>query len=189
MAYPSCIILYLLVGKYSKIIFIYFDLTFTITTNINILLYRNDRDALTDSRFREIMEDIQRQWFGERVNGGRRFSFLGDGIFTNIMDVGTCIRTYHQAAPNAPLEEWEFLENCGMKSVREFVEHGYAALENVMGITADPKQWYLMASKPYVVDMYIACVFFYNCYVCCFGNQCSNRLECIPPSLEEYLNN
>ena len=45
------------------------------------------------------------------------------------MDVNTCICTYHHTAPNAPLEEWEFEENCLMKNVREYVEHGYAGLE------------------------------------------------------------
>ena len=59
----------------------------------------------------------------------------------------------------APLEEWEFEENCLMKSVREYMEHGYAGLEQAMRITADPKQWFLMASRPYVVDMYISCLF------------------------------
>ena len=73
--------------------------------------------------------------------------------------MNTCIRTYHKPAPNAPLEEWEDEENRLMRSVREYVEHGYAGLDQVMGITADKTQWYLMASRPYAVDMYISCVF------------------------------
>ena len=105
------------------------------------------------------MEEYQREWFGERENGARRFCFLGDGAFVNVMDIHTCIRTYHAAAPNAPLEDWEFFENCGMKSLRQHVEFGYSGLEQVMKITAERKHWYLMASRPYVVDMYISCFF------------------------------
>ena len=134
------------------------------------------------------MEEMQRECFGERAEGGRRFCWLGDGVFTNALDLNTCIRTYHKPAPNAPLEEWEEEENRLMRSVREYVEHGYAGLDQVMGITADKTQWFLMASRPYVVDMYISCLFFYNCYVCCYGNISSNKLGCIPPLLEEYLN-
>ena len=63
------------------------------------------------------MEKFQRVFFGERENGARRFSWVGDGVFVNVIDLHTCIRTYHIPTPNAPLEEWEFLENCGIKSV------------------------------------------------------------------------
>ena len=112
-------------------------------------------------------EEMQREIFGDRAAGGRRFSWLGDGVFVNLADVNTCIRTYHREAPNAPLEEWETLENNQMRSIREYIEHGYGGLKKIMSITDHPSQWFLMAKRPYVVDMYISCIFFYNCYVCC----------------------
>ena len=106
------------------------------------------------------------------MDGGSRFSLLGDLAFVNLSDVDTCICKYHQPTPNAPLKEWEFMENCEMKSEWKYVEHGHADLEQAIGIIADSKHWSLMANKPYVVNMYISCVFFYNyCYACCFRNQ------------------
>ena len=107
-----------------------------------------------------MMEEMQQEWFGETADGGSRFSWLRDGVFAYMMDVDKYIHTFHQPAPNSPLEEWEFLENCARKSIREYVEHGYAVLESVMGITVDPKQWFLIASRPYVVDIYISCLLF-----------------------------
>ena len=140
----------------------YFDIIIILSNFYIFFIYiSNDHDALTDSCFHEIMEEIQQQWFEERADGGRKFSWLGDGVFTNMKDVNTCIRTYHHVTPNAPLEEKEFLETCRIKGVREYVEHSYAALENIMGITTDPKRWYFVASKPYVVDMYISYVSVY----------------------------
>ena len=54
-----------------------------------------------------LMEEIQARMFDGpgRVNHGRRFTLLGDGVFRHMANGNSCIKSYHFPAPAVPLEQ------------------------------------------------------------------------------------
>ena len=84
------------------------------------------------------MEAIQARTFDGpgRVNHGRRFTLLGDGVFRHMANGNSCIKSYHFPAPAVPLEQWQVQENHCFKSIREHIEHSYAGMQTVFALCA-----------------------------------------------------
>jgi len=158
------------------------------------MILSNDIDNLNSSGLEMLMEDILAHEFDningqERVNHGRRFTLLGDGIFRFAGDGNSCIKSYHHSPNNVELQQWEINENHLFKSIRQHIEHSYGAVENTFALCADRRNFKLRGQRSIANELLDLSHFFYNCYSCDNGNSTSNRFGLIPPTLVEYLTN
>ena len=137
------------------------------------------------------MEELQAQTFDGpgRVNHGRRFTLLGDGIFRPLDDGNSCIKSYHFPVPAIPLEEWQVRENHMLRSIRQHIEHSYGAMANTFSLCASKQHFKLKGRHSIANELVNLSFFLFNCYTAVNGNSTSVRFGCIPPTLEEYLFN
>ena len=135
------------------------------------------------------MEAIQAQTFdGPNRVQGERYTLLGDGIFRHLArHDGTCLASYHIAAPGIDLPQWQVNENKLYRSIREHIEHSYGGIETTFALCALKSNFKLRSSNSIVIECLNLSFFLYNCYSCENGNSSSCRFGCIPPTLDEYL--
>ena len=110
-----------------------------------------------------------------------------DGIFQPLAQPNNCLRSYHRATADAPLNNIQRHENRIMKKVRVLIEHTYASIDNHFKIMNNKTQW-----KPSNTESHLAVrmqfVFFLaNCHCCVHGNSMSKTFGVMPPRLVDFL--
>ncbi len=141
---------------------------------------RNDRGVLNMSGLNAFLELIQ-------LNAPVKFKLLGDGLFAMGL---SCIVSYYRAIPGIfHLTVAETTINYVLKSARMTIEKNYGMTNVVFRICNATDEYKLTRQKSYAVEQLRVCHLLVNCYSCLNGNQAahSNVFDCIPPTLEDYL--
>lgn len=87
--------------------------------------------------------------------------------------------------PNAGNAQ-EIINARKMSKVRECVEWGFGKIVNMWAFLDFAKNLQMFSSP--IATMYTVMAFITNCHTCLYGGQTASFFECVPPTLEEYLN-
>ena len=95
----------------------------------------------------------------------------------------SCLRSRYQGEHQSVTEK---LENKCMSSCREHVEWHYGEIKTLFTFVDYSNKQQLMLSP--VKETFVTAMFLRNCLVCLNENKASKYFNCVPPTLENYLN-
>ena len=98
----------------------------------------------------------------------------------------THLRARHNALAGHPNKVQFDKEDDAMSSCRIIVEWDYGSAGTFFPYTVQSKKLKVMSGMP-LREIYFCRVLLHNCYQCLYENKTSQRFECPPPSLAEYL--
>jgi hypothetical protein len=142
-------------------------------------LRRSDLWTLSESDIDAKLGQVQTPVYGPLAN---HFVMYGDSIFPN----DDHLRCRHSPPVGHPQYLQLSSEDEAMNSAREAIEHHYGHGDILFQCMNYSKKLKIRAGMP-LKEIYFCKQFLRNCYTCLYQNLTSERFECEPPTLEEYL--
>jgi len=134
----------------------------------------NDNFTLDESHITDILQIAQ--------NGNAlQYVIYGDSAYFSDDN----IRGRHREKPGVNLTDRDKLENKMMSKCRQAIEWDYGLMGNMWKNIKYKKGMQLRKQK--VCKMSLFCMIITNCYVCCNGSQTSHYFDCMPPTLEDWM--
>jgi hypothetical protein len=94
-------------------------------------------------------------------------------------------RPYLRSRNGAPAGQL-LIDDHAMSSVRELIEHGFGAADQLWPWLSDPSSLRLMSGFP-VQSIYFCKMYFTNLYLCLYHGLTTDRTGVQPPSLASYV--
>lgn len=133
---------------------------------------RHDAAILNLSNLREEMETI----FSRHIN---HYALFGDPGYSNSQYIKVGYKNHQH------LSDKQKVFNKDMSSLRVSVEYGFGKIVQLFAFVDFKKNQKLFLQ--HLKKQYYVAAFLVNCYICMNGSQVSDYFQCLPPSIQEYL--
>jgi hypothetical protein len=144
---------------------------FTIASYGPLSTRRNDLDPLRKSGVNDKFAALQ-------VGIPQQYVMYGDGIYPQ----KSHLRSRHNV-PTGPLR----VQDVAMASCRESIEWHYGQADSLFKYMTNPRRLQIKDQHMPLKELYFCRLLLRNCHVSLYHNQTSQKFDCVPPTLEEYL--